>query len=513
MLKYDIILPVSKGKPLSRLRRVCSTSSEATLTTSSTHAFNRSYQNPLVTRYASTEILYNFSPEHQFQTWRHIWITLAEAERELGLPINQAQINELKHAQHLIDYQKAARYETTLKHEIMAHIRLYGEQCPKAKPIIHLGATSALITDNADLIISREALLLIKVRLVNLIHSLTAFTRRYQDLPILGLTHLQPALLTTVGKRASLWLNDLLMDLHHLEFLESQLKLLGAKGAIGTQASFLALFNGNRQKVLKLDRLFTRKLGFEKSYPVTGQTYPRKLDYQILSLLSGLAQSASKFSNDLRLLQSRGEITEVFTNEQVGSSAMAYKRNPVRAERIVSLARFVMTLAQNAAFTSAHQWLERTLDDSANRRLVIPEAFLATDGLLDIYLYLVDNLTVYPEIINQHIRNELPFLITETILMEGVKAGGDRQELHERIRQHAQKAYQRVSQGLGNDLIERIRHDPAFRKISPRLDTLLDPRRHLGLASNQVFSFIRSEINPILKKYRTFLGQKPQLRV
>lgn len=473
----------------------------------------QSYQSPLVTRYANQAMLYNFSPEHKFRTWRRIWIALAEAECELGLPISQAQIDEMKRAQCQIDYSKAARYEHSFKHEIMAHIKLYGERCPKAKPIIHLGATSALVTDNADLIIYREALRMIKAHLVNAINSLANFAQRYNHLPVLGLTHFQPALLTTVGKRATLWLNDLVMDLRNIEHLESNIKSLGAKGAIGTQASFLALFKGNQNKTLKLDRLLTRKLGFKESYSVTSQTYPRKLDYAILSVLSGIAQSAYKFSNDLRLLQGRGEMSEIFTSEQIGSSAMAYKRNPIRAERIAALARFVITLPQNAALTSASQWFERTLDDSANRRLVMPEAFLATDGLLSIYLYLMNNLTLYPEIIKQNIRRELPFLITETILMQTVRVGGDRQVLHERIRLHSMKAYQRIKQGLSNDLIERLRRDHCFKKITPKLNILLDPKRHVGLAPNQVTNFIRFEIKPILRKYRSLIGRARQLRV
>lgn len=473
----------------------------------------RSYQSPLVSRYANQAMIYNFSTEHKFRTWRQIWIALAESEHELGLPISRAQINQMKRVQNRFNYPKAARYEQVLKHEVMAHIKLYGDYCPKAKPIIHLGATSALVTDNADLIIYRDALRLIKINLVSIINSLTRFANRYKNLPVLGLTHFQPALLTTLGKRATLWLNDLVMDLTNLEYLESSIKLLGAKGAIGTQASFLALFNGNDNKVLKLDKLLAKKLGFKKSYAITGQTYPRKLDYTILNVLSGIAQSASKFSNDLRLLQGCGELTEVFTSQQVGSSAMAHKRNPIRAERITSLARFVITLPQNAALTSACQWLERTLDDSANRRLVMPEAFLATDGLLSIYLYLASNLKVYPEIIKQNIQHELPFLVMETVLMKGVQAGGDRQVLHERIRRHSLKAYQNIKQGLSNNLITLIHKDPAFGKITKQLANLLNPKNHIGLAPRQVTDFIQFEVKPLLRKYRNLVGSKTQLRV
>jgi len=464
-----------------------------------------SYRNPLANRYATSEMLYNFSAEHMFRTWRQIWITLAEVEKELGLPISQAQINELKRFKDRINYTVAERFERELKHEVMAHIKAYGAQCPRAKPIIHLGATSALIVDNADLMIYKKALEIIKKKLVQVIKHLSQFALTYQDLPTLGFTHFQPALLTTVGKRACLWLNDLIIDLKNLEYQAQAIRFLGAKGAVGTQASFLALFNHDPKKVRKLDRLLTKRLGFNESYIVTGQTYPRKVDYQMLTVLSGIAQSAHKFSNDLRLLQGLGELEEPFGHQQVGSSAMAYKRNPIHTERMTSLARLIICAAQNAAFTGAQQWLERTLDDSANRRIILPESFLATDALLALYGNLTRNLTVYPEVINQHVQRELPFLVTEDILSEAVKAGGDRQELHERIRFHSMKVAREAKQGRANDLLDRLVRDPLFSKMAPQLKTMLNPIKYVGLAPVQVKTFIQREVKPILRKYRDLL--------
>ena len=458
------------------------------------------FQSPLSIRYGSPEMLYNFSDEYRFMTHRRIWIALAEAERQLGLPINPAQISQMKRFQNKINYRRINQWEARTNHDIMAHIKAFGEQCPKARPIIHLGATSAMVTDNADLIIYKNALALIKARLVQTIKSLSAFVRKYQGMPCCGFTHFQPALLTTVGKRACMWLQDLVSDLHNLEHLESSLKCLGAKGAIGTQASFLSLFNGNAKKAGQLDKIFARKLGFDKSYIITGQVYPRKQDYQMLTVLSGISQSAYKFSQDLRLLQGMGELEEPFGREQVGSSAMPYKRNPVSSERISSLARFVILLPNNLAMTHAVQWLERSLDDSANRRISIPEAFLATDAILKLYNKIMSGVTVYPGVINKRIEAELPFMLTEELLMKAVKLGADRQGLHHRIREHSMLVIKNIKQGGKNDLLARLKDDPAFAKVVPHLKDMLDPRKHIGLAEKQAVEFLKQEVAPIIRR-------------
>ena len=457
------------------------------------------FQSPLTSRYGSPEMLYNFSDEYRFMTHRRIWIGLAESERQLGLPISVQQISEMKRFQGKINYSRIADWETRTNHDIMAHIKAFGEQCPKARPIIHLGATSAMVTDNADLIIYRNAIALIKARLVKTIKSLAAFVKKYKGMPCCGFTHFQPALLTTVGKRACMWLQDLVEDLHNLEYLESNLRCLGAKGAIGTQASFLTLFNGNAKKVGLLDKIFARKLGFDKTFPITGQVYPRKQDYQMLTVLSGIAQSAHKFSQDLRLLQGMGELEEPFGREQVGSSAMPYKRNPVSSERITSLARFVILLPNNLALTHSGQWLERSLDDSANRRISIPEAFLATDAILNAYDKIASGITVYEGVINRRIEAELPFMMTEEVLMKAVKLGADRQELHQRIREHSMEVIKNIKNGGKNDLLARLKADPAFAKVVPHLKSMLEPKKYIGLAEKQAEEFLKQEVTKIIR--------------
>jgi adenylosuccinate lyase len=468
------------------------------------------YQSPLSERYASAEMLYLFSAEKRFRSWRVIWIALAEAEKTLGLHVSSAQISQMKRFKDNINYAAALKYEKITKHEVMAHIKAYGDQCPKARPIIHLGATSALVMDNADIIILRDALSLIKRQLVNLVDSLAAFAEKYKAEPTMGFTHFQPALITTVGKRAALWLQDVVMDMENLEKLESSLKCLGAKGAIGTQASFLDLFNNNKKKVILLDKLFSAKLAFKESYPVSGQTYPRKLDFEAASLLSGIAQSAHKFSNDIRLLQGLGEMEEPFGEGQVGSSAMAYKRNPMRSERLASLSRFVMVNNTNTAFTAAQQWFERTLDDSANRRLAISEMFLATDALLNIYINIVRGLKVYPAVIKKNLDENLPYLVTERIMMEKTKKGGDRQLLHERVRCLSMEAFERSKQGKPNDLINKIKRDPVLGK---GLSCSLKAEDYTGLAKEQTEAFIKTKVKPVIRKYRGLLGINAKLSV
>ncbi|MFH0887979.1 MAG: adenylosuccinate lyase [Planctomycetota bacterium] len=460
------------------------------------------YQSPLTKRYSSPEMVYNFSDEYRFRTHRLIWIALAEAQRELGLSISREQISEMKRFKDKINYARIAEWECSTNHDIMAHIKAFSEQCPKAKPIIHLGATSALITDNADLIIYKDALSLIKTNLIKTIKLLSIFVEKYKEVPCCGFTHFQPALLTTVGKRGCLWLQDLVDDFNNLEYLERNIKALGAKGAIGTQASFLSLFNRNTEKVVKLDKLLSKKLGFDKTYKITGQIYPRKLDYKILSFLSGIAQSSHKFSQDLRLLQGLGELEEPFGKEQIGSSAMPYKRNPVLSERITSLSRFAILLAANSAFTHSGQWLERSLDDSANRRIVLPEAFLAIDAILSIYNRIVSGITVYKDVINKRIEAELPFMITEEILMHAVQSGGDRQELHHKIRTYSMEVIKNIKQGRKNDLIERLKNDKAFAKIIPHLNKMLVPIKYIGLSKKQVEIFLKEEVLPITKKIK-----------
>lgn len=458
------------------------------------------YESPLNTRYASREMQILFSPDTRFRTWRLLWIALAEAEMELGLPITQEQIDEMKQFQNDINYEYAEKVEKEVRHDVMAHVHAYGAQCQKAKGIIHLGATSCFVTDNADIIIYSKALKLIRNKVINVIRKLSDFAWKYKDLPTLGFTHFQPAQLVTVGKRACLWIQDLLFDLDELDFVSEHLYLLGNKGTTGTQASFLKLFNGDHEKVKKLERLIAEKVGFKNIIPVSGQTYTRKQDSRILNVLSAIAQSAYKFSNDLRLLQHLKEIEEPFEKNQIGSSAMAYKRNPMRSERISSLARYVIINALNAPVTASTQWLERTLDDSANRRISIPEAFLAVDAILNIYINIADGMVVYPKMIEKRVMEELPFMATENILMEAVKKGGDRQVLHEKIRVHSMAAAQRVkSEGLNNDLIERIAQDSAFGLDISELNEVLNPRNYIGRSPEQVEEFIRDYVQPVLE--------------
>jgi adenylosuccinate lyase len=459
----------------------------------------QTYENPLGPRYASREMLYNFSAEKKFRTWRRLWVALAEGEQELGLPITEAQVEELRAHQDEVNYEVAEARERQVRHDVMAHIYAYGQQCPDAKGIIHLGATSAYVTDNTDLIQMRDGLLLLRAKLLQLIADLAAFAARYKDLPTLGYTHFQPAQLTTVGKRACLWLQDLVMDYEALEYGRASMRFRGVKGTTGTQASFLELFAGDHVRVKRLDALVTERMGFGEAFPVTGQTYPRKQDSQVLHILSEIAASAHKFSSDVRLLQSVGEMEEPFEEEQVGSSAMAYKRNPMRCERIAGLARYVMTNALNAPLTAATQWFERTLDDSSNRRLLIPEAFLATDAVLRLYINVVRGLTVHPAVIARRIQQELPFMATEALLMAGVKAGGDRQLLHERLRVHSMAAAQAVKEGQPNDLMARVADDPAFGAVKEDLSALLAPGRFVGRARQQVEDYLTTTVDPLLQ--------------
>lgn len=472
------------------------------------------YESPLNSRYASREMKYIFSPDFKFRTWRKLWIALAESEQELGLPITDEQIAELKAHADDINYDVAEAREREVRHDVMSHVYAYGVQCPKAKGIIHLGATSCYVGDNTDVIIMTEGLKLIRKKMVNLIDRLAKFADEYKTMPCLAFTHFQPAQPTTVGKRASLWLMDLLMDFSALEFQLSQMRLLGSKGTTGTQASFMELFEGDTEKVVALDRKIAEKMGFSSVFPVSGQTYPRKLDSQVLFVLSGVAQSAHKFSNDLRLLQHLKEIEEPFETHQIGSSAMAYKRNPMRSERIASLARYVIADATNPAVTAATQWFERTLDDSANKRISIPEAFLATDAILELYINIVSGLVVYPKMIEKRLNDELPFMATENILMAAVKKGGDRQELHERIRQHSMAAGKVVKvEGKPNDLLERIAADPAFGMTIEELRAELVPQNFVGRAPQQVAQFLQNDVQPILDRYRDLLGLEVEIKV
>ncbi|MBZ4683395.1 MAG: adenylosuccinate lyase [Fusobacteriales bacterium] len=475
---------------------------------------NNIYSNPLAERYSSEEMLYNFSPNKKFSSWRKLWIALAECEKELGLDISDEQIEEMKKYVDDINYEVARAREKEVRHDVMAHVFAFGEQAKTAKPIIHLGATSAFVGDNTDLIQIRDGLEIVKKKLVNVINSLKEFALEYKDMPTLGFTHFQPAQLTTVGKRATLWLQSLLLDFEELEFRQKTLRFRGVKGTTGTQASYAELFNHDFSKVKKLDEMVSEKLGFDKRFLVTGQTYDRKVDSEILALLSNIAQSAHKFTNDLRLLQNLKEIEEPFEKNQIGSSAMAYKRNPMRSERISSLAKFVISLATSPAMVAATQWFERTLDDSANKRLAIPQAFLAIDAILIIWQNVLNGLVVYPKIIEKRIQEELPFMATEYIIMEGVKNGGDRQELHERIRVHSMEAGKQVKiHGKKNDLIERILADEYFNIDKERLVEILDPKNFIGFASEQVVDFIETEINPIIDKYKDYLGIDAELKV
>ncbi len=458
------------------------------------------YQNPLVGRYASAEMGRLWSDDRKFRTWRRLWIALAEAEAELGLPVSPDQIAELKAHVNDINYEKVADYERQLRHDVMAHVHAYGELCPLARPIIHLGATSCFVTDNADLILFREGLIQIRDRLVAVIDALASFAEQYRDLACLGFTHMQPAQPTTVGKRACLWAYDLVLDLSEVEYRLASLRFRSTKGTTGTQASFLSLFDGDHAKVEQLESLVAAKMGFEQTYAVTGQTYPRKVDVQIVGTLAGIAGSAHKAATDFRLLQNRKEMEEPFGKDQIGSSAMAYKRNPMRSERICALSRFVMSLESSASQTMATQWMERTLDDSANRRLVLPQAFLGIDAILRLYQNVAEGFVVYPEVIRQRLCEELPFMATENILMDAVRAGGDRQELHERIRQHSQQASRVVKeQGGANDLLERLAGDAAFAGID--LQAAVLPSRFIGRAAEQVTQFISEVIEPIRKRF------------
>lgn len=472
------------------------------------------YSNPLAERYSSKEMLENFSPDKKFSTWRKLWVALAEAEKELGLNITDEQIEEMKANIYNIDYELAAKKEAEFRHDVMAHVHTFGTQAPKAMPIIHLGATSAYVGDNTDLIQIKDGLDIIKTKLVNVIAEMSKFAMENKDLPTLGFTHFQAAQLTTVGKRATLWLQSLLLDLEELEFREKTLRFRGVKGTTGTQASFQELFNGDFEKVKELDRRITEKMGFDKRFLVTGQTYDRKVDSEVMNLLANIAQSAHKFTNDLRLLQHLKEIEEPFEKSQIGSSAMAYKRNPMRSERISSLAKFVIALQQSTAMTASTQWFERTLDDSANKRLSLPQAFLAVDAILIIWKNVLDGLVVYPKMIEKRIMAELPFMSTEYIIMECVKNGGDRQELHERIRVHSMEAGKNVKvEGKDNDLIERIINDKYFNLDKERLLEILDPKNFIGFAPEQTEEFINIEVKPILEKYSNRLGMKATLKV
>ena len=457
------------------------------------------YETPLNSRYASREMQQIFSPDRKFTTWRKLWVALAESEMEMGLPVTQKQVDELKAHVEDIDYEAARRHEERTRHDVMAHVLAYGDVCPNARGVIHLGATSCYVTDNADILMLRDALTLVREKVLEVIRRLRAFALEYKDLPTLGYTHLQPAQLTTVGKRAALWMQDLLMDRDEVNFALSSLTLLGNRGATGTQESFMKLFDGDGEKVDELERRIAHKVGMEKCFAVSGQTYPRKLDSRVLGALSGIAQSAYKFAQDLRLLQSFREVEEPFEKGQIGSSAMAYKRNPMRSERICALARHVMALTQDAQMTAATQWFERTLDDSANRRLSLPEAFLATDAVLELYANIASGMVVYPAMIGKRVMENLPFMATEAILMEGVRLGGDRQELHERIRVHSQAAAARMKQeGKESDLMERIAADPAFPMDHEHLTKLLAPENYTGRAAEQTVNFVKNEVDPAL---------------
>ncbi len=472
------------------------------------------YVSPLSERYASREMQYIFSPDMKFRTWRRLWIALAETEKELGLNITQEQIDELKSHAEDINYEVAKERERQVRHDVMSHVYAYGVQCPKAKGIIHLGATSCYVGDNTDIIVMTEALKLVRKKLVNVIAELSKFADTYKAQPTLAFTHFQPAQPTTVGKRATLWTQEFLLDLEDLEYVISTMKLLGSKGTTGTQASFLELFDGDQETIDKIDPMIAEKMGFKECYPVSGQTYSRKVDTRVLNVLAGIAASAHKMSNDIRLLQHLKEVEEPFEKSQIGSSAMAYKRNPMRSERIASLSRFVMVDALNPAITSATQWFERTLDDSANKRLSIPEGFLAVDGILDLCLNVVDGLVVYPKVIEKRLMSELPFMATENIMMDAVKAGGDRQELHERIRELSMEAGRNVKvEGKENNLLELIAADPAFNLSYEELKETMDPAKYVGRAKEQTDAFLAKVVQPILETRRELLGVTAQINV
>ena len=472
------------------------------------------YTSPLSERYASKEMQYIFSQDMKFRTWRRLWIALAETEKELGLNITQEQIDELKAHVDDINYDVAKAREKEVRHDVMSHVYAYGVQCPKAKGIIHLGATSCYVGDNTDIIVMTEALKLVQKKLVNVIAELSKFADKYKDQPTLAFTHFQPAQPTTVGKRATLWTQEFMMDLEDLEYVLGTIKLLGSKGTTGTQASFLELFEGDQETIDKIDPMIAAKMGFRECYPVSGQTYSRKVDTRVVNVLAGIAASAHKMSNDIRLLQHLKEVEEPFEKSQIGSSAMAYKRNPMRSERIASLSRYVMVDALNPAITSATQWFERTLDDSANKRLSVPEGFLAIDGILDLCLNVVDGLVVYPKVIEKHMMAELPFMATENIMMDAVKAGGDRQELHERIRELSMEAGRNVKvEGKDNNLLELIAADPAFNLTLEELQKTMDPKKYVGRAKEQTESFIAKVVNPVLDSHKEMLGMTAEINV
>ena len=472
------------------------------------------YTSPLNSRYASKEMSFIFSDDMKFTTWRKLWVALAECEKELGLNITDEQIAELKAHINDINYDDAQKREKEVRHDVMSHVYAYGLQCPKAKGIIHLGATSCYVGDNTDVIIMKEALLLTKKKIVTVLHRLKKFAEKYKDMPTLGFTHFQPAQLTTVGKRATLWMQDLVMDIENIDFVIEHLKLRGVKGTTGTQASFMNLFEGDEEKVRALDKMVAEKMGFKKCFGVTGQTYPRKLDSIVLNTLSEVAQSAYKFSNDLRLLQNMKEVEEPFEAHQIGSSAMAYKRNPMRSERMGALARYVIVDSLNPAITASTQWFERTLDDSANKRISVAEAFLALDGVLNLYINIAENMVVYDKVIASHVNRELPFMATENIMMESVKRGGDRQELHERLREHSMAAAQRVKgEGLDNDLIERIINDSTFNLSKEEILGIIDPKKFVGRAPSQVVEFIGEYVDPIIEANKEAIEVHSEINV
>ena len=475
---------------------------------------NDRYTSPLSERYASKEMQYIFSPDKKFRTWRKLWIALAETEKELGLDITEEQIEELKAHADDINYDVAKEREKVVRHDVMSHVYAYGKQCPNAKGIIHLGATSCYVGDNTDIILMSEALEIVRKKLINVIAELAKFADAHKNLPTLAFTHFQPAQPTTAGKRATLWMQEFMMDLEDLEYVKGSLKLLGSKGTTGTQASFLELFDGDQETIDKIDPMIAKKMGFETCYPVSGQTYSRKVDTRVVNVLAGIAASAHKMSNDIRLLQHLKEIEEPFEKTQIGSSAMAYKRNPMRSERIASLSRYVMVDAMNPAITSATQWFERTLDDSANKRLSVPEGFLAIDGILDLCLNVVDGLVVYPKVIEKRLMSELPFMATENIMMDAVKAGGDRQELHERIRELSMEAGRNVKEkGLDNNLLELIAADPAFNLSLEELQKTMDPAKYVGRAPVQVDAYLKNVVNPVLEANKDILGVTAEINV
>ncbi len=475
---------------------------------------NNSYESPFCTRYASEEMQYIFSADKKFSTWRKLWVALARAERALGLPITQEQVEELEQNIYNINYEDAAKREREVRHDVMAHVYAYGLQCPKAKGIIHLGATSCYVGDNTDVILMRDALKVVRRKLLNVIAHLADFAQKYKNMPALAYTHLQPAQLTTVGKRATLWINELVMDLEDVDFRLSHLSLLGSKGTTGTQASFVELFDGDDEKIKRLEQIIAEEMGFERVVPVSGQTYSRKMDYQVVSVLCGIAQSASKFANDLRILQNFKEMEEPFEAHQIGSSAMPYKRNPMRSERITALARYLMIDTLNPAFTAATQWFERTLDDSANKRIAVAEAFLAADSILNLMLNVTNGLVVYPKIVEMRVRKELPFMATENIMMSAVKKGGDRQELHEKLRAHSIAAAKKVKEeGQENDLIDRICADPAFMLTKEEAQEILKPSLFTGRAPQQVEDYLSHTVYPLLEQNRGILGEDVELTV